>query len=156
MDRNDAGGRIAADEALAAMAAIKGSRAWLTDRIIAPAWYHPAFGVLAGATIAVGEARSWALVAWSVVAYTVGCGALMWLNQRRVGLVMRYFDTRTRAIFAAHVLTVSALIALACWIELDHGVRGAFLVAGVLAAAVTVGYGRWTDRVLRTRLRAGR
>jgi len=35
-------------------------------------------------------------------------------------------------------------------------VRGAFAGAGVLAAAVTVLFGRWTDRVLRARLRAGR
>jgi hypothetical protein len=69
-----------------------------------------------------GEIRSWALFAWSVAAYTVGCGALSWWNQRRVGLV--------------------------------RGLPGAFLAAGVLEALLAVVFGRWTDRLLRARLRA--
>jgi hypothetical protein len=94
------------------------------------------------------------LFACSVVAYTVGCGALMWLNQRRVGLSMTYFDCRTRAVFTGHVLALSALIALAVWLDLDHGIRGAFVAAGVLAVPLTVLFGRWTDRLLRARLLA--
>jgi hypothetical protein len=147
---------IAPDQAASAIAAIDASRSWLADRIIAPGWYHPAFGVLAGGAIAEAEARSWALFAWSVVAYTLGCSALMWLNQRRVGVAMKYFDACTRTIYIGHVLTVSALIAIACWLDLDRGMRGAFLVAGVLAVPVTVVSGRWADTVLRARLRAGR
>lgn len=147
---------VAPAEAAGAMAVIDRSRAWLADRVIAPGWYHPAFGLLAGAAIAEAEARSWTVFAWSLVAYTVGCGALMWFNQRRVGLVMRYFDAATRAIFTANVLTLATLIALACWLDLNRGVRGAFLVAGVLAVPVTVLFGHWTDRVLRARVRAGR
>jgi hypothetical protein len=145
---------IAPEEAASAIAAIDGTRSWLAGRIIAPAWYHLAFGLLAGGVIAEAEARSWALFAWSVAAYTVGCGVLGWLNQRRVGVAMKYFDCRTRAIFTGHVLVVSALCALACWLGLDRGVHGAFLVAGVLAVPITVAFGRWTDRVLRARLRA--
>ena len=53
--------------------------------------------MLAGAAIAAADARSWTLVAWSAVAYTVGCGAVMLFNQRRVGLTMDCFDARTRA-----------------------------------------------------------
>ena len=64
-------------EAAGSLSAIDGSRSWLADRVIAPAWYHPAFGLLAGGVIAEGELRNWALLAWSVAAYTVGCGALM-------------------------------------------------------------------------------
>ncbi len=143
-------------EAAGAMAAIAGSRAWLADRIIAPRWYHPAFGLLAGAAIAEAEARSWAVFAWSVAGYVVGCGALQWFNQRRVGLVMRCFDARTSAVFAAEVLTLGVLIALACWLDLDRGVRGAFLLAGALALPVIVLFGWWTDRLLRARLRRGR
>jgi hypothetical protein len=51
----------------------------------------------------VAEIRNWMLFAWSVAACTVGCGALMWWNQRRVGVVMKYFDARTPAVFADHV-----------------------------------------------------
>lgn len=146
---------MAPGEAASAISAIGGSRSWLADRIIAPCWYHVAFGLLAGGVIAEAEIRSWTLFAWSVAAYTVGCGALMWWNQRRVGVAMKYFDARTRAVFAAHVLALSALITFACWLGLDRGAHGAFLAAGVLAVPLTVVAGRWTDRLLRARLQAG-
>ena len=146
---------IAPDEAAQALSAIGAGRTWLADRVIAPCWYHPALGLLAGAAIAGAETRSWVVFGWSVAAYTVGCGAVMWLNQRRVGVAMRYFDACTRAIFAASVLALAGLIAIACWLEFGRGLRGAFLVAGVLAVPLTVVFGRWTDRVLRSRLQAG-
>jgi hypothetical protein len=143
-------------EAASALSAIDTSRAWLADRIIAPGWYHPAFGLLAGAAIAEGEVRSWVLLAWSVAAYTGCCGALSWWNQRRVGVVMKYFDGRAGAVFAGQVLALSALVAIARWLGLARGTHGAFLVAGVLAVPLTMVFGRWTDRLLRTRLQAGR
>jgi hypothetical protein len=151
-----AGPEFASDKAARAMSAIDDSRSWLADRLIAPGWYHLAFGLLAGAAIVEAEARSWVLFAWSVVAYTVGCGALSWWNQRRVGVVVKYFDACTTAVFTGHVLALSALIAAACWLDLDHGIRGAFLAAGALAVPLTVAFGRWTDRLLRARLQAVR
>jgi hypothetical protein len=114
---------IAPGEAASAISAIDGSRSWLAERIIAPGWYHLAFGLPAGGAIAEAEMRSWVLFAWSVVAYTAGCGALMWWNQRRVGVAMKYFDACTRAVFAGHVLTLSALIAVACWLGLDREIH---------------------------------
>lgn len=146
---------IAPGEAASAISAIDSSRSWLADRVIAPSWYHLAFGLLAGGVIAEAEVRSWTLFAWSVAAYTVGCGALMWWNQRRVGVAMKYFDARTRAVFAGHVLALSGLIAFACWLGLDRGAPAAFLAAGVLAVPLTVVSGRWTDKLLRARLQAG-
>ena len=152
-DRAAAG--MAPGEAATALSAIDGSRSWLADRIIAPCWYHLAFGLLAGGVIAEAEIRSWMLFAWSVAAYTVGCGALAWWNQRRVGVAMTYFDAGTRAVFAGHVLALSGLIAIACWLGLDRGTHGAFLAAGALAVPLTVVSGRWTDKLLRVRLQAG-
>jgi hypothetical protein len=146
---------MAPGEAASALSAIDASRSWLAARIIAPGWYHLAFGLLAGGVIAEAEIRSWVLFAWSVTAYTAGCSALMWWNQRRAGVAMKYFDACARAVFAGHVLTLSGLIAIACWLGLDHGTRGAFMAAGVLAVPLTVVFGRWTDKLLRTRLQAG-
>ncbi|MGH3164409.1 MAG: hypothetical protein ACRDN0_00755 [Trebonia sp.] len=142
------------DEAASSLSAIDDSRSWLANRIIAPGWYHVAFGLLVGGVIAEAEVRDWTLFGWSVAAYTVGCGVLSWWNQRRVGVAMNYFDCRTRAVFAAHVLALSGLVALACWLGLDRGIHGVFLAAGVLAVPLTVASGRWTDRLLRARLRA--
>ena len=152
---NHTAAEMAPGEAASAIAAIDGSRSWLAERIIAPGWYHLALGLLAGGVIAEAEMRSWLLFAWSVAAYTAACGALMWWNQRRVGVAMKYFDTCTRAVFAGQVLTLSGLIAAACWLGLDRGIHGAFLAAGVLAVPLTVVFGRWTDKLLRARLRAG-
>jgi len=153
-DPGRAGAATAPGEAASSLSAIDGTRSWLADRVIAPAWYHPAFGLLAGGAIAEGEIRNWALFAWSVVAYTAGCGALSWWNQRRVSLTMNYFDACTRVVFTAHVLALSGLVAAACWLGLGHGVHGAFLAAGVLAVPLTIVSGRWTDRLLRARLQA--
>jgi hypothetical protein len=148
------GAEMTPAEAASAVYVIGLSRAWLADRIVAPGWFHLAFGALAGGVIAEAEIRSWALFGWSVAAYTLGCGALMWWNQRRVGVAMEYFDCRTRAVFAGHVLALSGLIATACWLGLDRGTHGAFLVAGALAVPLAVVSGRWTDKLLRARLRA--
>jgi hypothetical protein len=146
---------MAPGEAATALAAIDASRSWLSDRVIAPCWFHPASGLLAGAVIAEAEIRSVPLFAWSVAAYTIGCGALMWWNQQRVGVAIQYFDWRTRAAFAAHALALTGLIAAACWLGLGREVPGAFLAAGILAVPLTVAFGRWTDRLLRVRLQAG-
>jgi hypothetical protein len=151
-----AAAEIAPDEAASAISAIGGSRSWLADRIIAPWWYHLTLGLLAGGAIAEAELHSGVLFAWSVAGYTAGCGALTWVNQRRAGVAMKYFDPCTRAVFAGHVLTLSTLIAVACWLEVDRGTRGAFLAAGVLAVPLTLAFGRWTDKLLRARLQAGR
>src|ERR1700730_322941 len=97
---NRAAAGMAPGEAASAISAIDGSRSWLAGRIIAPGWFHLAFGVLAGGAIAEAEIRSWVLFGWSVAAYTAGCSALMWWNQRRAGVAMEYFDCRTRAVFA--------------------------------------------------------
>jgi hypothetical protein len=142
-------------DAATALAAIGASRSWLCDRVIAPCWFHLAFGLLAGAAIAEAEARSAVLSGWSVAVYTVACGALMWWNQRRVGVAVQYFDWRTRAVYAANVLALAGLIAAACWLGIGREVHGAFLAAGILAVPLTVMFGRWTDRLLRVRLRAG-
>ena len=145
---------MATGEAVTALAAIDASRSWLSDRVIAPCWFHPAFGLLAGAVIAEAELRSVMLLAWSVVVYTIACCALMWWNQQRVGVAIQYLDWRTSAVYAAHVLALTGLIAAACWLGLSREVHGAFLAAGILAVPLTVVFGRWTDRLLRVRLRA--
>ena len=70
-----------------------------------------------------------------------------------MGVAIQYFDWRTRAVYAAHVLALTGLIAAACWLGLGREIHGAFLAAGILACR-TVVFGRWTDRLLQVRLQA--
>ena len=48
-DPGRTGASMTPGEAAGSLSAIDGSRSWLADRVIAPAWYHPAFGLLAAA-----------------------------------------------------------------------------------------------------------
>jgi hypothetical protein len=124
------------------LAAITGGRAWLARRLVAPCWYHPCLGVLAGGLIAVGEGRNGTLFAWAVV------------NQHRVGVSIRYFDKAMTSVFIAQVLCMALVAVAACWLEFTRGLHGAFLVAGLCEFMITVAFGHWSDRVLRQRIEA--
>jgi hypothetical protein len=124
--------------------------------VIAPRWYHPALGLCAGALIAVAETRDWTLFFWAVAGYTVACGALQWVNQRRAGVWIRNFQGRRGLAFAMEALTLSGLVGVACWLEFGMGVRGAFLLAGILAVPLEVAFGRLTDGLIRAQLRVAR
>jgi hypothetical protein len=63
-DPTRAAAEIAPGPAASALSAIDDSRSWLASRMIAPGWYHLAFGLLAGGVIAEAELRSWMLFAW--------------------------------------------------------------------------------------------
>lgn len=132
-------------------AAISG-RAWLAQRLVAPWWYHPCLGLLAGALTAVGIARNGTFFAWAVVGYSIGCGLVMWANQRRVGVSMRYFDRAMSSVFVAQVLCMALVAAVGCWLEFSRNLRGALLVAALCEFGITVLFGYWCDRVLRQRI----
>jgi len=149
MPREEAVGPAEAAEALAAAAR---SRSWLADRAIAPWWYNPVFGALNGGLIAVAAARSTELFAWSVVAYTIVCGALMWWNQRRVGVWIQHHRGWENVVFVGQVLALGMVATLACWLGLGRGLTWAFFAAGVLAIALTMAFGKLTETVLRAKL----
>lgn len=138
---------------MAALDSIDAGRDWLSDRVIAPWWYHVALGVLAGGLVATGEAHSGTVFAWGVVAYTLGAASVMWANQRRVGLKMRYFGACTGAVFAVEVVSLAVVAGLACWLGLTDQHNGAFAIAAVITFGIVVACGKWTDKVLRARLR---
>jgi hypothetical protein len=143
---------VGADEAAEALASIGSSRSWLADRAIAPWWYNPAFGVLNGGLLAVGAARNPTLFAWAVVAYTFACGALMWWNQRRVGVWIQHHRGWEGVVFIGQVSALAVLVGVACWLGLARGLTDAFLAAGAAALVITVAFGKVTDVVLRARL----
>ena len=67
---------------------------------------------------------------------------------------MRYFDARSSAVFAVEVIGVAAVVVLACWLGLAEHHDWAFPIAAFVSFFIVVGCGRWTDRLLRARLRA--
>lgn len=150
------GEEIGPVEAAAAIGRVESSREWLANRVIAPGWYHPALGVLAGALIAIGETRNWALFYWGVGGYSVACGALMWVNQRRAGVWIGSRRGKAGLLFAGEVAALILLVGLACWLDLGRGLRGTLLVAAAMAVLLEVGFGRWIDAAIRTQLRAAR
>jgi hypothetical protein len=139
-------------DAAAAIASVASGRQWLARRVIAPRWYHPALGLCAGALIAIAELRDWTLFFWAVAGYTVACGTIQWVNQRRAGVWIRNFQGWRGLVFALEVLALSALVGAACWLEFGVGVRGAFLVAGLIAVPIEVAFGTLTDGVIRAQL----
>jgi hypothetical protein len=141
-------------QAAAALGSAASSREWLASRVIAPRWYHPALGTCAGALIAIAETRDWTVFFWAVAGYTVACGTLQWVNQRRAGVWIRNFQGLRGLVFAMEALALGGLVGIACWLELGLDVHGAFLVAGVLAVPIVVGFGMATDGLIRTQLQA--
>jgi hypothetical protein len=146
---------VGPSEAAANLAAAHESRSWLADRAIAPWWYNPIFGALNGGLISMAAARSSVLFAWSVVGYTFACGALMWWNQRRVGVWIQHHHGLENVVFIGQVLALGGVAGLACWLGLAHGLIWPFFVAGALALVLTVVFGKVTDTVLRAKLVAG-
>jgi len=136
------------------LATAAGGRVWLAQRLVAPWWYHPCLGLLAGVLIAVGEARSGTLFAWAVVGYSIGCGVVMSANQHRVGVSIRYFDRAMTSVFIAQVLCMALVAVAACWLEFTRGLHGVFVVAGPCEFVITVAFGHWSDRVLGQRIEA--
>jgi hypothetical protein len=147
---------IGSSEAAAALAGAETSREWIANRVIAPGWYHPALGVCAGALIAIAETRDWPLFYISAGVYTVVTGALLWANQQRAGAWVAWYRGRSGVVFTAQIAALAVLAVCACWLDLGQGMRGTFVVAGVIAVPLLVVFGRWSDSVLCARLRSAR
>ena len=134
------------------VASAHASRSWLADRAIAPWWYNPIFGAPNGGLIAIAASRSTLLFAWSVVGYAFACGALMWWNQRRVGVWIEHRHGLENMVFTGQLLALGVVAALACWLGLALGLTWAFFAGGALALVLTVAFGKVTDAVLRAKL----
>ena len=146
------GGTVGLSDAAAALALAHASRSWLADRAIAPWWYNPVSGALNGGLIAMAASRSTLLFAWSVLGYTFACGALMWWNQRRVGVWIEHRHGLENMVFTGQLLALGVVAALACWLGLAQGLTWAFFAGVALALVLTVAFGKVTEAVLRAKL----
>jgi hypothetical protein len=152
---HDVGPDVGPHEAAAALESIGERRGELADRLLTPAWYHPVLGLLAGGLIASAEAHRWWVFLSAFVVYAVGCGVLVssyrkltgiWVGGLRRGPAGRVSMWLMGALYA-----VAGLAAL---LDLALGVRGAFVVGGVVAVGLVVVLGRRFDEALRSELRA--
>jgi MFS family permease len=130
-------------------------RAELADRLVTPAWYHPVLGLLAGGLIASAEAHRWWVFLSALVVYAVGCGVLVSSYRKLTGIwvsgVRRGPAGRVSMWLMGGLYSVAGLAAL---LDLALGVRGAFVVGGVVAVGLVVVLGRRFDEALRSELRA--
>jgi len=148
---------VGRDEAATALETIGASRAEMADRLVTPAWYHPALGLLAGGVLVSAESHRWWVFTCAALVYAVGCGVLVssyrkltgiWVGGLRRGPAGRISMQLMIALYA-----VAGLDAL---LDLGLGQRGAFVVGGLAAFVLVVVLGRRFDEALRAELRASR
>jgi small ligand-binding sensory domain FIST len=125
-------------EAAAALESIGESRAEVADRLVTPVWYHPVLGLLAGGLIASAEAHRWWVVLSALVVYAVGCAVLVSSYRKLTGIwvsgLRRGPAGRVSLWLMAGLYAVAGLAAL---LDLGVGLRGAFVVGGVVAVGAS-------------------
>jgi hypothetical protein len=113
----------------------------MAERAEAPGWYHVTLGLLVGGLVAVQEAPVlWRFIYF--VPYGIGLLLLVRAYKRHTGLwIPGYRAGRTRWVAMGGALLTVALMLLAGWANLEGHLQGAYLVSGVLVAAVVTATG---------------
>ncbi|MGW2151018.1 hypothetical protein ACWCOT_42395 [Nonomuraea bangladeshensis] len=138
------------------LSAIAEARAALADRLTAPWWYQPSYGLLlAGCVLAFGFGGT-AVRIGSVMLLLAGCAALIHAYRRRTGFWVSGFDAGPagRWIGAAGAVTVLA-VAAAPALAAPAGPRWPVWCLAVAAFAAIMILGRRFEAALRAQLRAG-
>lgn len=143
------------DDAARMLAEVAAAKAELARRAVAPAWYHPALGLLMGGLVAV-QGAPLLLVFGYYAAFGLGCWLLFAAYRLRTGMwINGYRPGRTRLI-AVGLAAVFAAVMLAC----VHARRELGLVwapyagGAVVAILVTIGGFVW-EAAFRRDLRDG-
>jgi len=113
----------------------------IAERAEPPRRYHAALGLLVGGLVAVQDAP----LPWRVAyfaPYVLGLLLLMRVYRRHTGLwIFGYRAGRTRWVALGAAALAATLLGLAAWMRQEGHLRGAFMVAGVLVAAVVTAMG---------------
>jgi hypothetical protein len=146
---------ISRDDAARMLAEVQAANAELARRAVAPVWYHPALGLLAGGmVVALNAPAPWAM-AYNVV-FLVGCGLLVLAYRRKTGLwINGYRKGRTRWIAVGLGVGFAALALGGVWLKREHGLDWAPWAGGaaVFVLATIAGFG-W-EAAFRRDLRDG-
>lgn len=143
------------EDALRMLAEIRAANTTMAERAKAPAWYHPALGLLMGGLVAVQGQPAPLMIAYYGV-MVVGLALLVRAYRRHTGMwVNGYRAGRTRwvAIGLAAITIVANLISI--WLVRERGLTLAPLVfGGLVAVIVTIGGFVW-QAAFRADLRDG-
>lgn len=140
-----------------ALELIKAERHQIAERWIGVWWWYPLLGLLYFAFIASLETRRIAVILPVELIWAVGQGLMarwhvrrtrLWVGLRRIPRAgLRSYGL---------VVAVGALIGLAAIVEHYSGLRGAFVGAGAVAAALFITIGPRVEAAAREEIRNGR
>lgn len=135
------------------LAEVRAANAELAKRAVAPIWYHPALGLLAGGYVAIQAAPIPAQLVYFAV-FLLGLAGLVYAYRRKTGMWISGLRAgRTRWVAAALAVAMVATFGIAAWLERRVGIHGAFLVGGVVIAVITTVQGFVWEAAFRRDLR---
>ncbi len=143
---------VSADEARAQLGALALDRAALADRLVTPAWYHPALAALVFVFIAgAASERLW------IVSFTVYCAGLVWLTTTYRNITGMWANGWTRlggrGLAAGLFAILIAAIAISYAVRFDRLPWWWALVSAAVAALGTLWIGPRFDAACRAALR---
>jgi len=144
------------EDTLRMMAEVDAANADLAERARAPAWYHPALGLLIGGLCAVQAAPVAVMIGYYVV-FLVGLLSLIRAYKRHTGMwIGGYRAGRTRLVAVGLAVITTGLMLLSVWLFRErHETAAPLIFGGVIAVFVTIGGFVW-EAAFRADLREGR
>jgi len=140
---------ISERERLNALAAIASANRQMAERAKAPAWYHPALGLLIGGLLAVQDLPLPWVFGYEILA-VVGIGLLIAAYRRHTGMwIPGYRAGRTRWVAVGAAATFAAVFLACVWVSRTTGVHGVCAVGGVFLAGLVTVKGRLWEKAYR-------
>lgn len=143
------------DDAARMLAEIQAANSELARRAVAPAWYHPALGLLLGGIIAV-QGAPLAMVFGYYLLVGLGCWLLVGAYRRHTGMwVNGYRRGRTRWVAVGLAVLFTAIMLGSVYLQRAQHLAWATWAGGaIVAVATTIGGFAW-QAAFRRDLRDG-
>ena len=143
---------IEADQAAAALEAMRASRERLAAAANCPPARHLAFAGLMGAMVASQAAPPMATIAIEAL-LLVGVGLLLAWDRRRTGMFINgYRVGRTQPVTLSLLLFALAMLAVGIWLKAENGLVWAPLACGLVVAVVSYVASAFWQRIYRHEL----
>jgi hypothetical protein len=140
--------------ARAELAALADRRAALADRVVQPWWYDVSLGVLMAGFLSTYSTRSAVWITVGLVVFMAGCLGLVTVYKRRTGLWLSgNRPGPTRAAIRAFTAVYALAIGGGALAEFLLEIRGAMVLAGIVAGVGVALASRWWTRIYVAELR---